>query len=249
MIVFTKDTQYNQCKREDILNFPNQKYIDCLKHELKTGKGLINTALRYMPEMHLSLPNTVESENIPNGSFQNTGKYSYCGPGTKVKKRVSEGYQGVNKLDNACKEHDIYYSKYKNTQARNVADDILASKASQIALNPNLPDYERKDARLVTGIMGVKSRFGMGIKKKTTNEEKLTNIYYDPKTGYSGIDSIARKSGIKRSEVVKWLTQQNVYSLHKPIRHRFKKRRVIVSKIDDQWQADLVDMQKNKSQK
>ena len=48
--------------------------------------------------------------------------------------------------------------------------------------------------------------------------------------------------------MVKWLTQQNVYSLHKPIRHRFKKRRVIVSKIDDQWQADLVDMQKNKSQ-
>ena len=78
----------------------------------------------------------------------------------------------------------------KNTQARNVADDILACKSSQIALNPNLPDYERKDARLVTGIMGVKSRFGMGIKKKTTNEEKLTNIYFDPKTGYSGIDSI-----------------------------------------------------------
>ena len=50
--------------------------------------------------------------------------------------------------------------------SKNVADDILASKASQIALNPNLPDYERKDARLVTGIMGVKSRFGMGIKKK-----------------------------------------------------------------------------------
>ena len=70
MIVFTKDTQYNQCKREDILNFQNQKYINSLKHELKTGKGLINTALHYMPEMHLSLPNTVESENIPNGSFQ-----------------------------------------------------------------------------------------------------------------------------------------------------------------------------------
>ena len=132
MIVFTKDSQYNQCKREDILNFQNQKYINSLKHELKTGKGLINTALRYMPEMHLSLPNTVKSENIPNKSFQNTGKYSYCGPGTKVKKRVSEGYQGVNQLDNACK-----------------------------------PDYERKDAILATGIMGVKSRFGMGMKKKT----------------------------------------------------------------------------------
>ena len=35
MIVFTKDTQYNQCKREDILNFQNQKYINSLKHELE----------------------------------------------------------------------------------------------------------------------------------------------------------------------------------------------------------------------
>ena len=37
MIVFTKDSQYNQCKREDILNFKNQNYINSLKHELKTG--------------------------------------------------------------------------------------------------------------------------------------------------------------------------------------------------------------------
>ena len=124
--------------------------------------------------MHLSLTDTVKSENVPNASFQNTLKYSYCGPGTKVIKRVSEGYQGVNKLDNACKEHDISYSKYKNTKARKVADDILASKASQIALNPNLPDYERKDARLVTGIMGLKSRFGMGIKKK---QGRKTDLY------------------------------------------------------------------------
>ena len=42
----------------------------------------------------------------------------------------------------------------------------------------------------------------MGIKKKPTNEEKLTNIYYDPKTGYSGIDSIARKVALKD---LKWL--------------------------------------------
>ena len=90
MIVFTKDTQYNQCKREDILNFQNQKYINSLKHELKTGKGLINTALRYMPEMHLSLPNTVESENIPNGSFQNTGKYSYCELRNECLKAIKE---------------------------------------------------------------------------------------------------------------------------------------------------------------
>lgn len=80
---------------------------------------------------------------------------------------------------------------------------------------------------------------------KVKNLEKL---YYDPKTGYSGVDDMVRKSGLKKSQVEKWFTTQNVYSLHKPIRHRFKTRRVIVSKIDDQWQADLVDMQKYKSQ-
>lgn len=51
------------------------------------------------------------------------------------------------------------------------------------------------------------------------------------------------------SKIVKeWLTRQNVYTLHKPIRHQFPTRRVIVSSIDDQWQADLVDMQKYKTQ-
>ena len=105
---------------------------------------------------------------------------------------------------------------------------------------------------LINWIMHVKSMTYTIQSIKIHKQEMLQMISLlvrqDPKTGYSGIDSIARKSGIKRSEVVKWLTQQNVYSLHKPIRHRFKKRRVIVSKIDDQWQADLVDMQKNKSQ-
>lgn len=51
------------------------------------------------------------------------------------------------------------------------------------------------------------------------------------------------------SKIVKeWLHRQNVYTLHKPIRHNFPTRRVIVSSVDDQWQADLVDMQKYKTQ-
>lgn len=44
-----------------------------------------------------------------------------------------------------------------------------------------------------------------------------------------------------------WLSKQKVYTLHKPIKHKFKTRRVIVSHIDDQWQADLVDMQNYKN--
>ena len=57
--------------------------------------------------------------------------------------------------------------------------DILANEASAIATDETKLDFERKDARLVTGIMGTKSRFGLGI------DSLLSKIYCDPKTGYS----------------------------------------------------------------
>lgn len=80
------------------------------------------------------------------------------------------------------------------------------------------------------------------------SSDKLSQLYYSPKTGFSGIGELSRKSGISSKLVKNWLQKQNVYTLHKPIRHKFPTRRVIVSKIDDQWQADLVDMQAYKSQ-
>ena len=36
----------------------------------------------------------------------------------------------------------------------------------------------------------------------------------------------------------------HVYTLHKPTRRRFTRRRVVVYGIDHQWQADLVDLAK-----
>ena len=37
--------------------------------------------------------------------------------------------------------------------------------------------------------------------------------------------------------------KQDTYTLHKPIRHHFRRNRVIVGGIDHQWQMDLADMQ------
>ena len=244
-----------------------QKYLEAFPR-LITGKGLVNKLLRKLPlpEMHLSLPADVSSEKVENGSFQNTGRYSFCGPGTKLDKRLSEGYKGVNSLDEACRNHDIAYSKYKKTKDRNRADDILAQEASKIALDESKAEYERRDARLVTGIMGTKSRFGMGMAapkdvlppaklkslKNTVTEtealrnEQLAKVYYDPRRGYTGINDIVQKTGIPKKDVEKWLESQDTYTLHKPIRHRFPTRRVIVNGIDDQWQADLVEMRNYK---
>lgn len=162
-LISNKYNNINQAK----LSSENIKYLNSLKQNLKSGSGIVNKVLQKLPlpEMHLSLPNDIPSENCPGGSFKNTGKYSFCGPGTKVGQRLSEGYKGVNNLDKACKQHDINYSKYKKTKERNVADDILAKEASKIANDENEPEYVRKDARLVTGIMGLKSRYGFGISK------------------------------------------------------------------------------------
>lgn len=78
------------------------------------------------------------------------------------------------------------------------------------------------------------------------SDKILSELYYNPKTGFTGISELSRKSGLSPHVVSQWLRKQNVYTLHKPIKHRFPTRRVLVSKIDDQWQADLVDMQNYK---
>ncbi len=75
-----------------------------------------------------------------------------------------------------------------------------------------------------------------------SEENKLRDIYYNPKTGYSGVNDLVRKSGLTKSKVKEFLEQQDVYTRHKNIRKRFPTRRVIVGGIDDQFQADLVEM-------
>lgn len=44
--------------------------------------------------------------------------YKYCGPGTKLIKRLTRGDKGVNKQDEFCKEHDIAYHKSSNLKDR-----------------------------------------------------------------------------------------------------------------------------------
>ena len=43
-------------------------------------------------------------------------------------------------------------------------------------------------------------------------------------------------------QVKTWLQSKDTYTLHKPVQYNFPRNRVIVTGIDDQWQADLVDI-------
>lgn len=93
--------------------------------------------------------------------------YQYCGPGTKLAKRIARGDPGINPLDAACKEHDIAYSKTReNPEARKIADAVLAEQAWKRVFAQDASFGEKAAAYGVTNIMKAKKKFGMGMRKK-----------------------------------------------------------------------------------
>ena len=81
---------------------------------------------------------------------------------------------------------------------------------------------------------------------KSQLDKTLSKVYYTPKhaASYGGVHAIQRQVNNTRTkkQVPQWLSQQDTFTLHKPVRYRFPRRRVIVGGIDHQWQADLVDV-------
>ena len=77
---------------------------------------------------------------------------------------------------------------------------------------------------------------------------KLHRHYYDPKRvgSYGGVAALRRVVPTER-DVERWLSTQDAYTLHKPVRRHFKRRCVVVGGPNQQWQADLVDMSRLKA--
>ena len=77
---------------------------------------------------------------------------------------------------------------------------------------------------------------------------KLHRHYYDPKRvgSYGGVAALRRVVPAER-DVERWLSTQDAYTLHKPVRRHFKRRCVVVGGPNQQWQADLVDMSRLKA--
>jgi hypothetical protein len=73
----------------------------------------------------------------------------------------------------------------------------------------------------------------------------MESIYYNllAPASYGGLSKFKQK-GYAKKQVREWLLSQDTYTLHKPTRRRFPRRRVVVYGIDHQWQADLVDLAK-----
>lgn len=130
------------------------------KPKAKTGKGILNNAINKLPfEIH-----------IPG--------YEFCGPGTKLKKRLNAGQKGINGLDKACKIHDIAYSASSNLKDRHIADNELAKQAMARVKSKDAGIGEKIAALTVAGLTKVKSAIGAGVrknKKKSSTKGKKKN--------------------------------------------------------------------------
>lgn len=71
-------------------------------------------------------------------------------------------------------------------------------------------------------------------------------IYYDPRhpASFGGPHALWKATGGTLNEAKQWLESQDTYSLHKPARKRFPRNQIRVAGLDDQFEADLIDVQK-----
>jgi len=116
-----------------------------------SGKGFLNKAISSVQfEMHLP-------------------GHNFTGPGTKLNKRLNADLtpkawsKPINRVDQAAYRYDICHVKNKDTKTGNeVYDEEMLDEVDGI-YNPTL--RERIDRGIVRPIIGIKKRFGMGLKK------------------------------------------------------------------------------------
>ena len=87
---------------------------------------------------------------------------------------------------------------------------------------------------------------------KSTKKKKM-DIIHDPKFPGSFSSAIKIKKGLATvgqsttlRKIKEWIMSEDAYTLHRPIRRKFNRRKIYSAHINDLWQVDLVDMSKLK---
>lgn len=111
---------------------------------MKQGRGILNNVINNLPfELH-----------IPG--------YQFCGPGTKLQKRLLRGDRGINKLDEACMYHDIAYNN-KDLKVRHKADLELLNMAKKRLKSKDAGKGEKLASWIVKNAMKAKVKAGGGV--------------------------------------------------------------------------------------
>ena len=92
-------------------------------------------------------------------------KYHFCGPNTRLEERLAREDEGINRLDQVCKQHDIDYSN-----AESLADKYIADQKMIDSINafPNQSLTERA----IKNTIRVKKKLGLGAKQRKSKNGK-----------------------------------------------------------------------------
>ena len=85
------------------------------------------------------------------------------------------------------------------------------------------------------------------MKRMTT--QVLKSIYYNPAhpAGFGSVNGLYQNAKkiipkITKQQVYKWLHSQTAYTLHKPFKTKYKRRKTLSRGLHNIWQADLADL-------
>jgi len=148
---------------------------------------------------------------------------------------------------------------YENTELKTTNVDTTKVKWPKNAKKINGKWVEIGEEKPLYSTNKTKTEFN----KKSPNfkEQVLRLTYYNPKSrvAYSSIKNIwdyiktmvklelISKNLIKYKDVKEFLLEQPTYTTHKQIIRKFETRKTMVSYVDQQWQADLIDMKNVKN--
>lgn len=112
---------------------------------MSKGSGIINSVINNLPfELHLP-------------------GYQFCGPGTKLQKRLLRGDRGINQLDEACMYHDIAYNN-SDLNVRHKADLELLNMAKKRLKSKDSGKNEKVASWIVKNAMKAKLKAGAGVR-------------------------------------------------------------------------------------
>ncbi|KAJ8910945.1 hypothetical protein NQ315_014951 [Exocentrus adspersus] len=133
----------------------------------RKGGSLVNSLINKLP-LEIHLPG-----------------YQYCGPGTKLEKRLARGDPGKNPLDKLCKQHDVAYKDSNDLASRHKADYSLELGAWDRVKSKDASVGEKASAWLVTNIMKLKKEIRNGLwaptrrhKKKSTPRQRAKYVTF-----------------------------------------------------------------------
>lgn len=142
--------------------------------------------------------------------------YQFCGPGTKLAKRLARGDRGINPLDASCREHDIAYSQSADDlNARHLADKVLQERAWERVKSSDATLGEKAAALTVTNLMKAKRKLGMGVRRRRRRCGKVgQGIRRQRKVG-RGKRRVGRKRQVNKKTITPTTVLRNVVNAAK----------------------------------